>query len=85
MARLFQMKAFNYPIIKLTIYFASGILVSDYIGLSVVNLLYSLSIGLLILIISNYYCKKQNAVLALSFGANTFCFDRNNCVQNTLS
>ena len=63
MARLFQMKAFNYPIIKLTIYFASGILVSDYIGLSVVNLLYSLSIGLLILIISNYYCKKQNKTL----------------------
>ena len=63
MARLFQMKAFNYPIIKLTICLASGILVSDYIECSVVNVSSILFVGLLTLTAANYYCKKHNKTL----------------------
>ena len=59
MARLFQMKSLNYPIIKLTIYFASGILISDFIEPTFQKLTYSLSTVFFLLIAANYYCKKQ--------------------------
>ena len=63
MARLFQMKALNYPIIKLTICFASGILISDFIVPTFQKLTYSLSTVFFLLIAANYYCKKQSKTL----------------------
>tara|TARA_B110000238_G_scaffold120610_1_gene130635 strand:- start:1719 stop:3770 length:2052 start_codon:yes stop_codon:yes gene_type:complete len=63
MARLFQMKALNYPIIKLTICFASGILISDFIEPTFQKLTYSLSTVFFLLIAANYYCKKQSKTL----------------------
>jgi len=57
------MKAFNYPILKLTIFLAIGIVVSDYISFSLATISWSIGIILFVLILAHYFCKRQNKTL----------------------
>lgn len=57
------MKAFSYPILKLTISLAIGIIASDYIEQSVQTLLCCIGLGIVALILTNYYCKKRKKIL----------------------
>ena len=57
------MKAFNYPILKLTIFLAIGIVVSDYISFSLAIILGSIGFILFVLILAHFYCKAQKKTL----------------------
>ena len=57
------MKAFSYPILKLTISLAIGIIASDYIELSLRALLGCIGLGLGTLILTNNYCRKRKKIL----------------------
>ena len=57
------MKAFNYPILKLTIFLAIGILVSDNVFISVWTILGGIGFLTFILIRSHFYCKKNKKTL----------------------
>ena len=64
MVRFFPtMKAFNYPILKLTIFLAIGILVSDNVFISVWNILGGIGFLTFILIRTHFYCKKNKKTL----------------------
>ena len=57
------MKAFSYPILKLTISLAMGIIASDYIELSLRALLGCIGLGLGTLLLTNYYCRTLKKIL----------------------
>ncbi|MDB9874145.1 ComEC family competence protein [Flavobacteriaceae bacterium] len=57
------MKALHYPLLKLTIFLAIGILLSDYIVVSIPLILGSIGLMLFVLIGTHFYCKKHNKTL----------------------
>ena len=57
------MKAFHYPILKLTIFLTIGILSSDYILVSIPLILGGIGFMLFVLIGTHFYCKKYNKTL----------------------
>ena len=57
------MKAFHYPILKLTIFLAMGILLSDYIVVPIPLILGTIGWMLFVLIGTHFYCKKHNKTL----------------------
>jgi competence protein ComEC len=57
------MKAFHYPILKLTIFLAIGIVASDYIYVSISLILRGIGVILFVLLGTYLYCKKQKKIL----------------------
>jgi len=57
------MKAFHYPILKLTIFLAIGIVASDYIYVSISLTLRGIGVILFVLLGTYLYCKKQKKIL----------------------
>ena len=57
------MKVFNYPLLKLTIFLAIGILVSDYLFISIPLISVGIGFLLFVLIGTHFYCKKHNKTL----------------------
>ena len=57
------MKALHYPLLKLTIFLAIGILLSDYIVVPIPLILGSIGWMLFVLIGAHFYCKKRHKIL----------------------
>jgi len=57
------MKTFHYPIPKLAIFLAIGILVSDYVFASISTILGIIGLIFFVLIRTHFYCKKQKKTL----------------------
>lgn len=57
------MEALNYPITKFTIVLAVGCFINEQIELELQQMFYGICSGLILLIATNYYCKKYNKKL----------------------
>ncbi len=57
------MKAFYYPILKLTVFLAIGILANEYIFVSLPTIIGGIGLIIFVLTLTHFYCKKHNKSL----------------------
>ena len=57
------MKAYSYPLIKLTFFLIIGIAISDYSSISIPTILVSIGLMLSVLLVVHFYCKKHRKTL----------------------